>query len=153
MSRIRRKLVVDNSQHVLARRVVYYWGFCVLTISFLTFCSIALTENVTSSRELMQLLWRRCGLSMLASALVIPVVIMDCIRLSNRIIGPIFRLQRAMHGAATGMRVEPIQFRPDDFWADFADDFNAVLAQLSEEQSEPDPARTSQPPIREMVAS
>ena len=147
MSRLRRgKLVVDVSQHVLTRRVVYYWAFFVLTISLLTMCSITLTENATSSTELMKLLWNRCGLTMLASALVIPLVIIDCMRLSNRIVGPIFRMKKAMHDAATGMHVDPIQLRPHDFWADFTADFNAFLTQLSENRNEPGPPNNLRPP-------
>ena len=67
-----------------------------------------------------------------------PLVVIDCVRLSNRFAGPLHRLRRDMRRLAAGEIVEPIHFRDDDLWREFADEFNAVarrmelLAQTSE---------------------
>jgi hypothetical protein len=47
-----------------------------------------------------------------------------------------------MRELARGEHVEPIHFRDNDFWHDFAEEFNAVAARVQEDapqvQSEPE---------------
>jgi hypothetical protein len=51
----------------------------------------------------------------------------DTLRLTNRFVGPIYSLRRALREAAEGNVSRPLQFRDDDFWRDVADDFNRAL--------------------------
>jgi signal transduction histidine kinase len=74
----------------------------------------------------------------LAAFLLLPLVIFDIIRFSNRFVGPILRLRRSMRQLARGEHVEPIKFRGTDFWQDFADEFNAVLARVQDRTAEVD---------------
>ena len=69
-------------------------------------------------------------LSIIASVLVMPFVLFDFVRLSNRFAGPMFRLRRCMQDLADGKRVEPIHFRDGDFWQEIADAFNGILARM-----------------------
>jgi len=57
-------------------------------------------------------------------------VIVDVVRLSNRFTGPLLRLRRSMRALARGEQVEPIRFRDNDFWHDFAEEFNALAARF-----------------------
>jgi hypothetical protein len=53
--------------------------------------------------------------------------------LSNRFVGPLVRLRRSMRKLARGEHVDPICFRDNDFWHDFANEFNAVAARVQKE--------------------
>ncbi len=71
-------------------------------------------------------MWFFYGPAAIASFLLLPLVIVDIIRISNRFVGPLLWLRRSMRALARGEYVEPIEFRGNDFWYDFADEFNAV---------------------------
>jgi hypothetical protein len=73
-------------------------------------------------------MWFHFGPALVASLLLLPLVLFDVIRFSNRFAGPLVRLRRAMRTLARGEQVLPIKFRDGDYWQDFADDFNAVAA-------------------------
>ena len=68
--------------------------------------------------------------AMIASIMLLPIVVVDSARFSNRFVGPIFRLRGAMKRLANGEKVEPFQFRKDDFWRDVPDDFNRIAERL-----------------------
>ena len=70
------------------------------------------------------------GPAIVVGVLLLPLAVFDVLRLSNRFVGPFFRLRGAMRQLARGERVDPIFFRRGDFWQEFADEFNAVAARL-----------------------
>jgi methyl-accepting chemotaxis protein len=62
------------------------------------------------------------------------VVVVGCyvgFILSNRIVGPLFRLSREMKKAAEGEAVRPIAFRKNDYFNDLAKAFNKLLVRLA----------------------
>jgi len=65
-----------------------------------------------------------------ASFLLLPLVVYDIVQMSNRFCGPLFRLRRELRALARGEHVEPISFREGDFWQEFAQEFNALLARV-----------------------
>ena len=71
----------------------------------------------------------------MASLVLLPAVIFDLLRLSNRFAGPMFRLRRSMHDLAQGRPVAAVRFRHADFWQEFADDFNTIAARAEEAKS------------------
>jgi hypothetical protein len=78
-------------------------------------------------------------MGLLASLLMLPFVIYDMMRLSNRFAGPMYRLHRSMEQLASGAAVETIRFREGDFWQEFADTFNKLAAKVeSERQHHPE---------------
>ena len=78
-------------------------------------------------------MWFHYGPALVASLILLPMVIIDIIRTSNRFCGPLLRLRRSMRALAQGERVEPIRFRKGDFWGEFAEEFNAVVARVQGE--------------------
>ena len=66
------------------------------------------------------------GPALMASLLLLPLMIVDVIRFSNRFVGPLVRLRRSMRELARGECVGPIEFRDADFWQEIAEEFNAV---------------------------
>ena len=68
--------------------------------------------------------------------LVLPVVMFDMSRLTNRFAGPLFRLRGSMRRLARGERVDPVHFRENDYWQEIAEEFNAIVARIDRLESE-----------------
>jgi hypothetical protein len=64
------------------------------------------------------------------SILVLPLLIYDALKLSNKFTGPLFRLRRELRRLAAGEHVPPIRFRSRDFWVAMADEFNAASQRM-----------------------
>ncbi|MCH7729704.1 MAG: hypothetical protein IH991_25015, partial [Planctomycetes bacterium] len=75
-------------------------------------------------------LFLRYGPTMLAMLVLAPIFIRDLCKMSNRFVGPMARLRRAMHDLANGSEVSPIHFRKRDFWQEMAHDFNRIAKQI-----------------------
>jgi nitrogen fixation/metabolism regulation signal transduction histidine kinase len=61
---------------------------------------------------------------------LLPVFVIDTIKLSHRFAGPIFALRRAMREVVQGKPARQARFRSNDFWHELAEDYNAMLAKL-----------------------
>ncbi|MBN2580199.1 MAG: hypothetical protein JXB10_14515 [Pirellulales bacterium] len=133
-------------QGALVTRVVLYWFFCLLTITLMLLCWRIITGPARPFYMHFDDMWFFYGPAVVASLLLLPLVVVDIIRLSNRFVGPLLRLRRQMRALAHGEQVDPLGFRNDDFWREFADEFNAIAAQMkhlstppaAEEQESPE---------------
>ncbi|MCE5268177.1 MAG: hypothetical protein LLG00_09865 [Planctomycetaceae bacterium] len=129
MKRLRKRWFVDpKTQGMLILRVATYWLVAVVAIVLVTVCWGSSTGPARPFLVRLLDMWPSYGPAVLVSFLVLPVVLVDIVRFSNRFVGPTLRLRRAMRQLARGEYVEPIEFRDTDLWQDFADSFNAVLA-------------------------
>ena len=125
----RRRLFVDfKLQGVLLAHTAIYWCYCLLSVTLIARCWVVFAHRPGSSAELFSTLWGYFGPALFGSILLLPLVLMDCLRLSNRFAGPMVRLRVAMHRLANGEPVKPVKLRDGDFWCEFAEDFNRVLA-------------------------
>jgi hypothetical protein len=68
--------------------------------------------------------------ALVSSLIVLPVLLYDLTKYTNRFAGPIYRLQRGMNDVADGKFVPPMVFRDGDSWQDLADSFNRIVARL-----------------------
>ncbi len=131
MKYLRKQLFVDPKvQGALVLRVILYWAFCLITITIMLLCWRILTGPARLFYTHFNDLWFFYGPALIASLLVLPLVVIDSLRLSNRFVGPLMRLRRSMRDLTRGERVEPIRFRDDDFWHDFAEEFNVLAAHV-----------------------
>jgi hypothetical protein len=129
--RKRTRIFVDPKvQGALALRVVLYWIVCILAVAVMLFCWELLTAPVRELSTRLNDMWFYYGPALVASFLLLPLVVIDIIRISHRFAGPLVRMRAAMRSLARNERVAPISFREDDFWLEFAQDFNAVAARL-----------------------
>ncbi len=62
-----------------------------------------------------------------ASIILLPYFIYDLIKFSNRVAGPLYRLQKTMREMADGKPVQEFKPRKGDLMPEFFDDFNALL--------------------------
>ncbi len=113
-----------------------YWVVCLITIALMLLCWDIITGPARMFYMHFDDMWFFYGPAAIASFLLLPLVIVDIIRISNRFVGPLLRLRRSMRALARGEYVEPIEFRGNDFWYDFADEFNAVRARIMQLSAE-----------------
>jgi len=122
---------VDKTvQGALLRRAARYWVLSLLVVGALTvlgwmFISPGMPILVKLRHELPSLAGG-FAVAIAVSMLVLPVILYDLAKLSNRFAGPMLRLRRGMLEAAAGEHVEAIHFRDHDYWQEFADAFNEL---------------------------
>ena len=138
VNQLRRQLFVDPKvQGALVIRVVFYWVVCLITITLMLLCwSILRTPRMFYAH--FDDMWFHYGPALVASFILLPMVVADIIRVSNRFAGPLVRLRRSMRALARGEHVRPISFREGDFWQEFAEEFNAIAARVQGETSTAD---------------
>jgi hypothetical protein len=138
-TKLRKRSFVDTPiQGSLALRVVLYWIVCIIDIALtLIFWRVG-ASGTNGFNPAWGAMWSAYWPILATLLLLLPLVIFDIIRFSNRFVGPILRLRRSMRQLARGEHVEPIKFRGTDFWQEFADEFNAVLARVQDRAAEVD---------------
>lgn len=125
----RRQIFCDREvQGALMLRVVMYWFFCLLTVTLMLVCWSVVSGPPRRFSVLFADLYVRYAPALAASLVVLPIVMIDVVRLSNRFAGPIKRLRDSMTALAEGNEVQPIKFREQDFWKPLAELFNAIAA-------------------------
>lgn len=149
---LRKRLFVDPKvQGALVIRVVCYWMICLVTITLMLLCWRIITGPARLFYTHLDDMWFHYGPALVASLVLLPLVIVDIVRLSNRFAGPMLRLRRNMRELAQGESVEPIAFREGDFWQDFAKEFNGVLARINRLQAQAaqpsEPKNTASSPL------
>ncbi len=134
----RKQLFVDPKvQGALVGRVILYWVVCLITITLMLLCWRVVTGPARLFWTHFNDMWFHFGPAVIASFVLVPLVILDLLKLSNRFVGPLVRLRRGMRSLTAGEHVEPIKFREGDFWHDFAEEFNALAAKVQEKTSPP----------------
>ena len=128
---LRHYVFVDPKvQGCLVTRVALYWLLCLVTVGLMLLCWRLVTEPIELFYTHFRQLWLFYGPAAIATFLLLPLMLLDVIRLSNRFVGPVVRLRCAMRALARGEHVQPIVFREGDFWQDFAAEFNALAARF-----------------------
>jgi hypothetical protein len=132
-SQPRRRVFIDRPiQTALLLRATTYWAVCLL-VQVLTIVFFAvLTSSPDAFYARLGGLWTHLQLSLVAAAVVLPLLLLDIVKLSHRWVGPVFRLRTSLQALSRGEPVTPIRFRDGDFWQELAGDFNVVAAELSQ---------------------
>jgi hypothetical protein len=142
----RRQLFVDPKvQGALILRLLGYWAVTILTTIAMVFCwrvAISAPQPLSAHFGDMSVFF---GPALVASLLLAPLIVVDCVRSSNRFAGPLYRMRRCMRDLVEGVPVPPVNLRDGDFWADVADEFNAVSAKLQRLEAELAEARGETP--------
>lgn len=127
----RRQRFVDREvQGTIVLRTTTYWALCMFTLALLLLVWRMMVGAPRPFSVHVWQMWQQFGPVALASLLLLPILIVDVVIMSNRFAGPVFRLRRSLQRLADGEPVAPIRFRNDDFWQDFANDFNRLLAKM-----------------------
>jgi len=136
----RRQLFVNRSlQGRLLAQVVVYWFYCLLSIALFAACWITFMKQPASSAELFWELWASCGPALAGSILLLPLVLLDCLRISNRFAGPIVRIHEVLQQLAEGKPSGPVQLRDKDYWQELAQSINQIVQRgVKSGSSQPD---------------
>ena len=153
----RRQLLVDSQvQGALMWRVPLYWVCFLICVLLLQACWMVMTRQVSSSGQLLQVLWVQNGPALLASIILLPILMLDCVKLSNRFAGPIARVRRHLRQIAAGESAEPIKLRKGNYWQSLADDYNAAFVhqqQAAVECNQPPEKGSPAVPVVNLAAS
>lgn len=134
----RKRLFVDPPvQGAIMRRAVLYWGACLLFVTLPLLIGRTLSRPERLFYEHLGDLWAVYWPVLTSVVLILPLILYDLARLTNRFAGPVVRLRRALTQMADGNPVEHVRFRTGDFWPELADEFNRAAAQLEGHGSEP----------------
>lgn len=127
----RRKVYIDAKvQGALARRIMLHWVIFLMVASLAAFMLQVLSNPFRPIADHARDLWQTQGPFLVVMLFLLPVFVVDTIKLSHRFAGPIFSLRRTIGEIAEGKTPRKLKFRSDDFWQELADDFNAMLARL-----------------------
>ncbi len=124
----RKKTFVDPKvQGALIRRLIFHWLTFLAVASLIAFCLQVLSNPFQSIGQHAQNLWWTHGPFLLVMVFLLPVFVLDTIRLSHRFAGPIYRLRVTIRSIAEGNPAPRLKFRDFDFWHGLADDFNRMV--------------------------
>jgi len=128
----RKKTYVDPQvQGSLVKRLVLHWVGFFAVASLIAFALQVLANPFRSFEGHLEQLWWTHGPFLLVMFFLLPVFVLDTVRLSNRFAGPIYRLRKTIRSIAQGEPVRPLKFRDFDYWQGLATDFNQMVDQLT----------------------
>lgn len=148
MSRQARRVnYVDRQvQGALVRRVIMHWcSFVMVSIFSVLILQLLLGDPEKSLVQHVDAAWRQYALLAFVLVALLPAFLLDTIKMSNRFVGPVMRLRRALRQVADGEQVDSLKFRDNDFWGEIATDFNRVTEQLNQTASKETPATQEAP--------
>ena len=127
----RKKFVDAKVQGALARRLILHWLVFFTVATVVALLLQVLTDPLRPAGEHLRQAWTMHGPFFVVMLFLLPVYVVDTIKLSHRFTGPVVNLRRSMREIAEGKPPRKLQFRSTDFWHELADDYNALLARLA----------------------
>jgi len=132
----RSRLFVDRRlQGDIVKRILLHW---------LTFVAVGTTIAVIvrwlshptdpMSQQLREML-ASFGPYLIALFALLPVFVLDTIKLTNRFAGPYVRFRRHIREILENKATGPIKFRDGDFWRETEDDLNALLSAIQQQRN------------------
>lgn len=127
----RRKVYIDASvQGALARRIILHWLLFFGVASLTALVLQVLSNPFLPFGDHLQDMWWNQGPFLVVMLFLLPVFVVDTVKISHRFAGPIFSLRRSMREIAQGKPAHRLKFRTNDFWHELSEDFNAMLVHL-----------------------
>jgi len=142
----RRKYIDSSVQGALARRVIFHWLVFLAVASSAALVLQVLSDPFRPANEHLANVWYTQGPFLIVMIFLLPVFVIDTVKISHRFAGPVLSLRRTMRGVADGQPPQKLKFRKQDFWHELADDYNAMIARLvpsTEEHGSPEEAENS----------
>ncbi len=127
----RNKTFIDPTvQGALVKRLVIHWLVFVGVAGLTAFCLQVLSNPFQPLESHFNQLWWTHGPFLIVTVFLLPVFVLDTIKLSHRFTGPIYRLRQTIRKGAEGQPVGKLKFRDFDFWQGLAEDFNTMVDHL-----------------------
>ena len=150
----RKKTFIDAKvQGALVRRLVMHWASFITIAAVVAFALQVLTNPFRPIEQHLQEMWWTHGPFLLVMFFMLPVFVIDTIKLSHRFAGPIYRLRNVIRSLAQGEPHKPVHFREMDFWQGLAEDFNQMVDTLAiqREAQAPIPSVELEPEAAELA--
>jgi len=129
----RKKLFVDKyAQGTLLLRIFLYWFSCVLFASVPLVIGRTLMEPDRLLVAHVAPVWNQYWPILITTTILLPFLLYDALRVTNRFAGPIFRLRRELRRFEEGSDIVPIRLRDEDFWQDLAEQTNRLVERVKE---------------------
>ena len=143
----RKKLWVDRLQGRLMVRMAVYltlYAVVVLHIGFFIQLISQLVQNgmKSSVQDLYLDFLSRQLYIVYALVFIAPCIVLDMLKFSNRIAGPLHRCRRVMQEMAAGRGVPPFEARKHDLMPEFWQAFNSLVATWNSQLRNPPAATT-----------
>ncbi|MFO1092202.1 MAG: hypothetical protein U0992_02670 [Planctomycetaceae bacterium] len=127
----RSKLFVDRRlQGGIVRRILWHWltfiaaGTVIgVTVRWLTHPTVPLSQQFGE-------MFAAFGPFLVALLALLPIFVLDTIKLTNRFAGPYVRFRQHIRAFLDGRSPGPIKFRDGDYWRETEDDLNKMFAEL-----------------------
>lgn len=129
----RKRLFVDKyAQGTVLLRIFVYWFSCLLFASV----PLVIVRTVAEPDRLLVAhvapVWSQYWPILITTTLLLPFLLYDALKVTNRFAGPIFRLRRELRRFEEGAEIGPIRFRDRDFWQDLAEQTNRLVERVEE---------------------
>jgi hypothetical protein len=125
-----KKFIDSKVQGALARRIIFHWLVFLAVASVAALMLQVLSDPFRPAGDHLENLWYTHGPFLVVMIFLLPVFVIDTVKISHRFAGPIFSLRRAMREIADGQPPRKLKFRDGDFWHELANDYNAMIARL-----------------------
>lgn len=124
---LRQKIWIDrNVQGVLVGRIVLYWSGLLLYFGISMGCFQWLMYPEWTLIQHLGAIFEQVWPCLPTFVLLLPLVIFDMVRLSNRFVGPVYRLRMHLGRLNANSNTYPLNFRDDDYWQQLAEPINQL---------------------------
>ena len=127
----RQKFIDSKVQGALARRIIFHWLVFLVVASVTALMLQVLSDPFRPSGEHLENVWYTHGPFLVVMVFLLPIFVIDTIKVSHRFAGPIYSLRRSMREVADGQPPQKLKFREGDFWHELASDYNAMIDRLA----------------------
>lgn len=127
----KQQFVNPKLQGAFLLQLLLHWGLFLTAAFVLLTVWQVLTGPFRPINEHLVQMWERFRPVGVVLLLLMPAFLLDSIKLSHRVAGPMVRLRREFQNLAAGKFVAPVRFREKDFFHEVADDFNQAIARIA----------------------
>ena len=128
MKRRKKLLVIESVQvRILRHSFLYLLLYAVLTWHVMFVCGIPQQVMGTSLGEMYRDFVSENFWAIVFFSVLTPLFGLAMLKLTNRVVGPLVPMERALRTMARGEHVEPLQLRQGDMLVEFADVFNKLV--------------------------
>jgi len=151
-SRRKRTYVNARVQGRIIGRVAAYWLMYHIVLWHGLFVFRYAQVRMSSDEELLSqsvgsIYWQFCINHvplLMASLLIMPLFMLDFVRLTHRVVGPLVRAGDALQQLMQNKRVPSVEFRKGDLLTEFETTFNDFLAYYDQQKNAKSHARPSE---------
>jgi signal transduction histidine kinase len=113
-------------------RLIAYWVASVMFITLpLAFFRTFAHPDCLFTDHLLAV-WREHWTVFATATTLLPFVLFDFLKFSNRFVGPIHRMRQELNRFSQGERMRKITFREQDFWTDLSVGLNKMTQRIEE---------------------